>query len=412
MHNILAMVLAAGRVDELLTLTERRPKSAVPVFGIYRAIDFVLSNLMHSGIHNVGVLSQFRPYALMRHIGTGEHWDFAGRSRTLNVLPPYRGLKESDWYKGTTDAIYQNIAFIEAHKPDNILICSADHIYRMDYNPLFQFHIENRAEATACFTKVISKSRRFGYCIIDNHHKVIEYIEKPEKPPTNLASMTIYLFKASLLIDLLKTNAKENSHEFGKDILPKLVKKNLLYGYKFSEPWYYARTVQSYYKAHMALLKRVFNLSSWQVQTNLIERCEKGDRVPARINGEAVNSVISEGCVINGQVRNSVLSPGVVVEKGAFIQDSIIFHDTKIMAGARLKRTICDKDALIGENTDIGLLETNVISREFGDLLSDGFTLIGKGINIPDRCRVGTNTVIFSSTRGIPNEIPAGSTLR
>jgi len=412
MNRTLALVLAAGQVDELLTLTERRPKSAVPVFGIYRAIDFVLSNLMHSGISNVGVLSQFRPYSLLRHIGTGEHWDFIGRTRTLNILPPYRGQKESDWYKGTADAIYQNISFIESHKPDNVLICSADHIYRMDYQPLLQFHIDNKAEATACFTKVISKSKRFGYAVIENNHKIMEYVEKPEKPPTNMASMTVYLFKTSLLIDLLRTNAKENSHEFGRDILPKLVKQEMLYGYKFRDPWYYARTIKSYYKAHQALLGRKFDLSAWQIRTNLIERSEKGDRVPTRVNGSVINSVISEGCVINGQVANSVLSPGVIVDKGAIVQDSIIFHDSLIQSGAFLKRAIIDKDVVIGEDAEIGRSGSDVRSKEYAELLEDGFTLVGKSIKIPTRARIEANSVIFSTTRDIPGEIPAGSTLK
>jgi len=412
MNKTLALVLAAGQVDELLTLTERRPKSAVPVFGIYRAIDFVLSNLMHSGISNVGVLSQFRPYSLLRHVGTGEHWDFIGRTRTLNILPPYRGQKESDWYKGTADAIYQNISFIESHKPDNVLICSADHIYRMDYQPLLQFHADIKAEATACFTKVISKSKRFGYAVIENNNKIIEYVEKPEKPPTNMASMTVYLFKTSLLIDLLKTNAKENSHEFGRDILPKLVKQEMLFGYKFRNPWYYARTIKSYYKAHQALLDRKFDLNAWQIRTNLIERAEKGDRVPARINGEVTNSVISEGCVINGQVANSVLSPGVIVEKGAIVQDSIIFHDSLIQNGAFLKRAIIDKDVLISEHSELGRSGSDVRSKEYAELLEDGFTLVGKGIKIPARTRIEANSVIFSTARDIPEEIPAGSTLK
>jgi glucose-1-phosphate adenylyltransferase len=412
MNRTLALVLAAGQVDELLTLTERRPKSAVPVFGIYRAIDFVLSNLMHSGITNVGVLSQFRPYSLLRHIGSGEHWDFIGRSRTLNVLPPYRGQKESDWYKGTADAIYQNISYIESFNPDNVLICSADHIYHMDYRPLIKSHMENKAEVTACFTKVISKSRRFGYGVVEKNHKVTEYIEKPEKPPTNLASMTVYLFKTSTLIDLLKTNAKENSHEFGRDLLPVLVKNKTLYGYKFRDPWYYARTVKSYYNAHMALLGRKFDLGSWQVRTNLIERNEKGDRVPTRITGDVSNSVVSEGCVINGQVMNSVLSPGVIVEKGAIVQDSIIFHDSFIQSDAFIKRAICDKDVFIGENVEIGRIGSNVISKEYGELLEDGFTLIGKNIKIPARTRIGANSVIFSTARSIADEIPPGSTLK
>lgn len=405
------MVLAAGRVDELLTLTESRPKSAVPVFGLYRTIDFVLSNLMHSGVSNVGVLSQFRPYALLRHVGTGEHWDFIGRSRTLNILPPYRGQKGSDWYKGTADAIYQNISYIEYFKPDHVLICSADHIYKMDYQQFFKFHMDNKAQVSACFTKVISKSRRFGYAVIQKN-KVVDYFEKPDKPLGNIVSMTIYLFKTELLIDLLKSNAREKSHEFGRDILPDLVRQKMLFGYNFQEPWYYCRTINSYYKAHQALLKRVFDLNTWQIRTNLIERNEKGDRVPARINGEVKNSIISEGCVVNGTVIKSILSPGVIVEKGAEVRDSIIFHDTRIMANARINRTISDKDVVVADDSEIGQYGAELPSRDYGDLLADGFTLIGRGVHIPARSRIGANTVIFSTARNISQDIPPGSTLK
>ncbi len=224
--------------------------------------------------------------------------------------------------------------------------------------------------------------------------------------------MTIYLFKTSVLIDLLKSNAKENSHEFGRDILPKLVKNKKLFGYKFNEPWYYARTIKSYYKAHMALLDRKFDLNAWQIRTNMVERNELGDRVPARINGDVKNSVISEGCVIHGSVINSVLSPGVNVEKGAVVRDSIVLHDSLIQANAALNQVICDKDVIVSEDAEIGGLGAEVPSREYGELLADGFTLIGRGVNIPARTRIAANTAIYSTVRSIANNIPAGSTLK
>jgi glucose-1-phosphate adenylyltransferase len=167
MSSVLAMVLAGGRVDELLCLTEMRPKSALPVFATHRIIDFVLSNLMHAGISNVGVLSQYRPSALVRHIGTGEHWDFIGRSRDIRMLPPYRGSKASDWYKGTADAVFQNISYIDQFRPEHLLVASADHIYRMDYRPFIEFHISHDADATVCFTRMKKKSSRFGYGVLN-----------------------------------------------------------------------------------------------------------------------------------------------------------------------------------------------------------------------------------------------------
>ncbi len=412
MDKVLALVLAAGRVDELLTLTERRPKSAVPVFGMYRVIDFVLSNMMHSGINVVGVLSQYRPFELMHHIGGGEHWDFSGRAREIRVLPPYRGMRASDWYKGTADAIYQNIGFIEEFNPENVLIASADHIYRMDYQAMYDFHKAKSADVTVCFTSVKKKEKRFGYGILDKKNRVVEYIEKPEKSVMDLASMTVYLFKTGVLINLLKENARNVSHEFGRDILPALTNSGKMFGYIFKGYWAYARTIPSYYKLHQDLLKREIDLEAWQIRTNLIDRCEYADRVPSRIDGQVKNSLISDGCIIKGRVVNSVLSPGVRVDEKASVQNSIIFHDCIIENGSLLDRVICDKDVIVSEKAQIGHFGHDVSSSEFGELLDTGITLIGKSIRIPETARIGSNTAIFSTAKIEQLNIEPGSTLR
>ena len=412
MDKVLAMVLAGGRVDELLCLTEKRPKSALPVFGTYRIIDFVLSNLMQSGIYNVGVLSQFRPYALVRHIGTGEHWDFIGRCRGIRILPPYQGLKESDWYKGTADAVYQNISYIEEFKPEHVLIASADHVYHMDYKPFFQFHLEKNADLTICFTKVASKASRFGYGVIDKNDQVIKYLEKPKTPPSDWASMTLYLFKKQVLIDALKENVTAESHEFGRDIVAKLVNNKKVLGCKFTGFWAYARTIEAYYETNMALLQGKIDLNSWSIRTNLVERCAHGDRLPARIDGVVTNSIISDGCVIKGKVKNSILSPGVKVDFGAEVIDSIIFHDTVVRPTAYLKKVICDKDSEIGESCTIGGFGEDTPSKEYGSLLSSGITILGKFSNIPARVTIGANTAIYSSVTIKDSKIDPGSVLR
>ncbi len=346
MSNVLAMVLAGGRVDELLCLTEMRPKSALPVFATYRIIDFVLSNLMHAGITNAGVLSQYRPYALVRHIGTGEHWDFVGRSRDIRMLPPYRGSRASDWYKGTADAVYQNISFIENFRPEHLLVLSADHVYRMDYRPLIEFHIDNKADVTVCFTRRKKKSSRFGYGVIERDGRIADYQERPKTPPSDWVSMTIYLFRTGFIIDALRANAREESHEFGLDIITKLVSECRLYGYKFPGYWAYARTIDSYYNTNMDMIKGNVALQEWQIRTNLLERSVRADRTPGYVDGKVANSVISEGCVIKGRVRNSILSPGVIVSEGADIKDSIIFHDTKI---GRNSRNFCNQASRCSE---------------------------------------------------------------
>lgn len=410
--NVLAMVLAGGRVDELLCLTEMRPKAALPVFGTYRIIDFVLSNLMHAGISNVGVLSQYRPYALVRHIGTGEHWDFVGRSRDIRMLPPYRGSKASDWYKGTADAVYQNISYIEHFQPEHLLVASADHIYRMDYRPFINFHVDQGADATVCFTLTKRRSSRFGYGVIDRSGNLNDYQEKPDKPPSDWVSMTLYLFRTSFIIDMLKMNAKEQSHEFGRDIITKIVSSGRLSAYKFRGYWAYARTVDSYYETNMDMIRGKVDLRDWQIRTNLLERCVRGDRLPAHIDGKVANSVVSEGCIIRGTVKNSLLSPGVTVAQGAEVHDSIIFHDATIGPKAKLTKVICDKDAKIGSESTIGRFGSEKPSEEFGELLHSGVTILGKDAVLPAGTEVGANTAIYSGAKITKRRIEPGSTLR
>jgi glucose-1-phosphate adenylyltransferase len=412
MTNVLAMVLAGGRVDELLCLTERRAKSALPIFGIYRIIDFVLSNLMHAGIENVGILSQYRPHGLVRHIGTGEHWDFVGRTRGIRILPPYHGAKGSDWYRGTADAVYQNIPYIDEFNVDHIFIASADHVYRMDYKPLLQFHNENNADATICFTRLGKKSSRFGYGVIDKKGRLRDYLEKPAAAPSDFVSMTVYIFKKDFLIDMLKTNARESSHEFGRDIIPRIIKSKKVYAYIFDGYWAYARTVDSYYRTNMDLLAGKINLHGWHIRTNLIERSVRRDRVPAHINGDVVNSVISDECYIEGTVKNSILSPGVIVESGAEVIDSIIFHDTKIGHNATLHKVICDKDSLIGNDARIGTFGEEIPSGEFDNLLHSGITILGRKSNVPHATRIGANTVCYPHAHITDSVIAPGSTLR
>jgi glucose-1-phosphate adenylyltransferase len=399
MKDVLALVLAGGRVPELLCLTENRAKSALPIFGIYRIIDFALSNLMNSGLYNVGILSQYRPHALVSHIGTGEHWDFTGREREVRILPPYRRSKASNWYKGTADAVHQNIDFIEEFNPKNVLIVSGDHIYSMNYEDLYNFHVSANADATICFTKSKAKTKRFGYGIIDKNEHLIKYSEKPDKPISDWISMTVYLFKTRFLIDVLKTNVLEKSHEFGKDIISKLTDKNRIYGFKHKNYWAYARTLDSYYQTNMDLLARKIDLSKWQIRTNISESCKDRDRAPAFINGDVKNSVISDGCVIEGVIRNSILSPGVRVAPGAHVIDSMIFHNTQIGKNAKLEKTICDMNTKIGEYSIIGGIENKIASKTLNTLLKSGITVLGENLHIPKSTKIGVNTVIYSSAK-------------
>lgn len=411
MSNVLALVLAGGQVDELLCLTEKRAKSALPIFGIYRIIDFVLSNLMHSGIENVGILSQYRPHDLVRHIGNGEHWDFTGRQREIRILPPYRGSQGSDWYKGTADAVYQNISYIEEFNVDHILIASADHVYRMNYKPLIQFHINHNADATVCFTTQPTKSTRFGYGKVKKD-RLLDYVEKPQTPFSDLVSMTLYVFKKDFLIDTLQTNATAPSHEFGKDIIPHIITNSNVFAYIFSGYWAYARTIDSYYTTNMDLLNGKLPLAEWQIRTNLTERSKQKDRTPAYINGSIINSVISDECCIEGSVENSILSPGVTIAVNARVKNSIIFHDTIINENVQLNNVICDKDVIIEHNASVGQYGLDTPSQEFGNLLRLGISVIGRNTRIPKGVALGAHTVIYPGARIPLGSIEPGSTIR
>jgi len=362
MPKILAMVLAGGRVDELGVLTFLRPKSTVPFGGLYRFIDFPLSNLMQSGIERVGILSQYRSSSLIEHIGTGASWDMTGRHRGITILPPFQGLHASDWYKGTADAVYQNLDFIHAHKPDLILILSGDHVYHMNYHRLIQFHLDMGADVTASFVEVSpSGSSRFGLARISDDDarggRLLEYLEKPAHPLSNWASMTIYVFKTEVLEQALKENAGINSHEFGRDILPAIMDKYEVYGYKFYGYWGYSRTLEEYWTANMDLLgeRPGIKLDDWQVRTNLDHEAVR-DRGPALIDtrGSIDNSRVYNGVRVRGRVDRSILFPGAYVGVGAVVKDSILFFDTQVGPGAKVENTITDLGVSIGKDSIIG----------------------------------------------------------
>ncbi len=356
MKNVLAMILAGGRVDELDVLTFLRPKSVLPFGALYRIIDFPMSNLMHSGIERVGILSQYRPFYLINHIANGQPWDMVGRRRFAVILPPFKGREASDWYKGTADAVYQNIDFIKMYDPDLVLILSGDHIYRMDYQDVINFHLEKKADLTIAFTSVPREgAHRFGQGLIEEEEarggKVARYVEKPKKALYEWASLTIYVFNPDVLLEALEENARKESHEFGKDIIPSLLGSFRVYGYKHLGYWGYTRTLEEYWRTSMDLLgdNAQIDLKAWQIRTNLADR-EIRDRQPAILGPSAAveDSLFYSGCDIRGKVSRSLLFPGVRVEEGAVVEDSILFFDTVVGREARVSRTITDIEARIG----------------------------------------------------------------
>ncbi len=393
MKNILALVLAGGRVDELSVLTMRRPKSSLPFGGLYRVIDFPLSNLMNSGIEKVGILSQYRPFSLMEHISNGSSWDMYGRNRYIHILPPFKGHTPSDWYKGGADAVYQNIEFIKKENPEHVLILSGDHIYSMDYRDLYDFHRTRNADVTLAFKNVPEKeASRFGLARLSDDGplggRILDYAEKPDRPISTLASLTIYLFRTQILIDALEKYVHEqNGYDFARHILPELTASVNAYGYVHEGYWGYTRTLAEYYTTSMNLLgdQPQIDPEDWQIRTNLGHR-KISDRMPACMYAGAKiqNSVFYNGCQIHGQVANSILFPGVVVEKGATVRNSIIFFDSTISEGAQLQHCIVDTDVHIGAKARLG--SQPPITRRIED---DDLVVIGQhcrvepGANIP-----------------------------
>jgi glucose-1-phosphate adenylyltransferase len=410
MQKILAMILAGGRVDELSVLTQYRPKSAVPFGGLYRVIDFPMSSLMHSGIENVGILSQYRSYSLNNHIGNGAAWEMVGRNRSVSILPPYTAHTVSQWYRGPSDAVYQNLDFIRASDPRLVLVLSGDHIYSMDFTPFIEFHQENKADLTAGFLDIPNdQAPRFGIGRIEASAAnpggpLVEYLEKPAAPPAwpgdNVAaSLTIYLFSPNILHEVLENHARlaPKSHEFGKDIIPAMLGKYRVYGYKFQSYWGYTRTIDEYWQTSMDLLGEnpKIDPERWRVRTN-IEHNQIRDRIPAVIgNGAEINNaLVYSGCQIHGKVENSILFPGVEVQAGAVVKDSILMFDTRVETGSHLHKVISDVDVVVGPECRIGFGDATIPNEDYPQLLQSGITLIGRGSLIPSERQIGSNCIV------------------
>ena len=354
----IAMLLAGGQGSRLYDLTKQTAKPAVTFGGKYKIIDFPLSNCINSGIDTVGVLTQYQPLALNEYIGNGEPWDLDRTRGGLSVLPPYQGNKVSEWYKGTANAIYQNINFIKQYNPDYVLILSGDHIYRMDYAKMLEHHKKTGASCTvATITVPMEEASRFGICNTNPDNSIYEFEEKPKQPKNNQASMGIYIFNAKILIDYLEADeADENSsNDFGKNIIPNLLHNGeKLFAYKFEGYWKDVGTISSLWEANMDLIgdEPVINMADRDFR--IFSR--NTARPPQYIGPKSTieNSLISEGCKINGTVINSILSGGVIIEEGALVKDSVIMEDVVIKSGAKVHYAIIDSDTVVEFGATVG----------------------------------------------------------
>lgn len=403
-----AFILAGGIGKRLSLMTSHRAKPAVPFAGKYRIIDFTLTNCVRSGIGEVFVLAQYISRSLERHLGIGKPWDLDRATGGLHVLHPHLGFRAADWYKGTADAIYQNMSILESLDSDHVLILSGDHVYNMDYGDFLSFHIKSGRPLTVAVNDVPQNmTRHFGIATVNGSGKILRFDEKPTVTESTLASMGIYIFDRTYLINILRRLKKSyDDLDFGKHIIPDLVKRGKVSAFRFGGFWLDIGTLKSYYQASCSLLAKRPRLELSGDGRGVMTAPD--DYPPLRLlpGSRIERAMICSGSVISGTVRSSVLSPGVIVEKGALVEDSVILHDCVIGKGAKIVRTILDKEVRVGSEAVIGVGKANVPSDIQPEYLDFGVTLVGKGTRIPSGIRVGTNCLVSGRVKRA--DIPDG----
>lgn len=397
--EMIAMLLAGGQGSRLGVLTSDVAKPAVAFGGKYRIIDFPLSNCVNSGIDTVGVLTQYQPLRLNAHIGIGIPWDLDRNNGGVTVLPPYEKSDNSEWYTGTANAIYQNLNYIDSYNPEYVLILSGDHIYKMNYEVMLDFHKENRADVTIAAMPVPwEEASRFGLVITDESKQIMEFEEKPEHPRSNLASMGIYIFNWSVLKEALVTMSEQSNCDFGKHIIPYCRENGRrLFAYEYNGYWKDVGTLGSYWEANMELIDLIpeFNLYEeyWKIYT-------KSDAIePQYIAAEAVTErcIIGEGSEIYGEVHGSVIGSGVTIGRNSVVQDSIIMQDTVIGDNVTITKSIIAENVRIGDNVELGIGE-EVENKMNKSVYSFGLVTIGEDSVIPSGVKIGKNTAIAGVT--------------
>ncbi|HHB90380.1 MAG TPA: glucose-1-phosphate adenylyltransferase subunit GlgD [Anaerolineae bacterium] len=393
--SVIAMILAGGAGPGLAVLTARRPASAVPFAGKYRVIDFPLSNCVNSGIYNVAVLTQYMPRPLNEHIRSGKPWDLDRAQGGVRLLQPYQTRPgEGLWEKGSADALRFNLDVIEESGADLVLVLSGNHVYKMNYQPLIEFHQSRRADVTIAVRPVSPhQTSRFGMVTMDVDNRIIRFEEKPRRTRATLASMGIYVFNAAVLIDWLRGTGK-HAHDLGGEVIPGLVKAKRVYAYEFEGYWANVGAVPAFYEANMALLADIpaleLNDRRWTIHT----RSEQYPPVWFSEEARVMNNLLSDGARIEGRVVRSIIGPGVVIEAGAEVRDSIIMHDAIIHEGAVVDRAILDEDVVVGAGAEIGVGENDRPNPAMSDLLNTGITLVGQKSRIPAGAKLGRNVVV------------------
>lgn len=398
--EMIAMLLAGGQGSRLGILTSKMAKPAVSFGGKYRIIDFPLSNCINSGVDTVGVLTQYMPLKLNTHIGIGIPWDLDKLVGGVSVLPPYEKMEGTEWYTGTANAIYQNLSYMETYNPDYVLILSGDHIYKMDYESMLDFHKENHADVTIAVMPVpMEEAKRFGIMITDENKRITDFEEKPEHPRSNLASMGIYIFSWEALKEALVTNRDQPGLDFGKHIIPYCRDKGeALYAYEFNGYWKDVGTLTSYWEANMQLIDVVpeFNLYEeyWKIYTNVTS-------LPPQYygrNSHVERSIVGEGSEIYGKVYNSVIGTDVVIGENTVVRDSIIMNGASIGGDSSLEKTIVAEHAAIGDHVIIGEGE-ELPNDTRPDIYREGLVVIAEDAVVPSGVSIGKNVMINGITQ-------------
>ncbi|WP_394911516.1 glucose-1-phosphate adenylyltransferase [uncultured Robinsoniella sp.] len=398
--EMIAMLLAGGQGSRLGVLTAKVAKPAVAFGGKYRIIDFPLSNCINSGVDTVGVLTQYQPLRLNTHIGIGIPWDLDRNIGGVTVLPPYEKSGNSEWYTGTANAIYQNLGYMENYNPDYVLILSGDHIYKMDYEVMLDFHKASNADISIAVMPVpMEEASRFGVVVTDDNNRITEFQEKPLEPKSNLASMGIYIFSWKVLKEALIAMSDQSNCDFGKHIIPYCHEKgDKLVAYEYNGYWKDVGTLGSYWEANMELIDIIpeFNLYEefWKIYTS-------SEIIPPQyISTDSVieRCIIGDGTEVYGEVHNSVIGAGVTIGKGAVIRDSIIMRGTKIGDGAVLDRSIVAENTEIGQGAVLGVGE-EVPNKLKPHVYSFGLVTVGENSYIPPNVKIGKNTAVDGITR-------------
>lgn len=412
----LAIVMAGGSNEDLSVLTALRAEAAVPFAGKFRIIDFVLSNCSNSEIFNVAVLTQYMPMSLNEHIGVGKPWDLDRSQGGIRVFHPYLGPDITGWERGTADAVRRNLAFLEEHRVDTILILGGNHVYKMDYRPLLKFHQDSKADITVGIRSVNPfETHLFGIVTTDANQRILTFQQKPKRSRENIASMGVYVFKFDVLKDHLF--AHPTHLDFGRDVLPNLIRRKRVMAYKYEGYWARVGNLQAYWEANMALLSETPALDLYDPDWVIHTRSEEQPPVKIGPNAKVDGNLLSNGSIVDGVAERSIISPGVYIAEGATVIDSVVMNDCQIGPGAVIRKAILDKNVVVGENTQLGYGDDDrsVPNQLVPDKLNTGLTIVGKGAYIPTDMKIGHNVIIepgVGPSHFKSKEIGSGETIK